>query len=92
MNFLKGEKETSFRVAGNCEMCETRIEKAALGVNGVKTADWDKATKLLKVTYNGDLKKKDIEKAIAAVGHDTPDFKAINEVYAALPECCKYER
>ena len=92
MNFEKGEKETSFKVAGQCEMCEARIEKAALGVNGVKTADWNKATKLLKVTYNGNINKKDIEKAIAAVGHDTPDFKASNEVYNALPGCCKYER
>jgi len=91
-NSTKGEKETSFKVSGQCEMCEARIEKAALDVNGVKTANWSKETKMLKVTYNGDVKKKDVEKAIANVGHDTPDFKASNEVYNALPGCCKYER
>ncbi len=88
----KGEKETSFKVSGQCEMCEARIEKAALGVKGVKTASWDKTSKLLKVTFSGDVKKKDIEKAIADVGHDTPDFKAKDAVYNALPGCCKYER
>ncbi len=92
MNTVKGEKETSFKVSGNCEMCEARIEKAALGVKGVKTADWNITSKLLKVTYNGDVSKKNIEKAIADVGHDTPDFKAKDAVYNALPSCCKYDR
>jgi len=91
-NSTKGEKETSFKVSGQCEMCEARIEKAALGVKGIKTASWDKTSKLLKVTFSGDVKKKDIEKAIADVGHDTPDFKAKDAVYNALPGCCKYER
>lgn len=88
----KGEVETSFKVSGNCGMCEARIEKAALSVKGVKTAEWDKTTKILKVTFIKGTDKKDIEKTIAAVGHDTPDFKAKNEVYNALPDCCKYER
>ncbi len=92
MNLTKGKKEISFKVSGNCEMCEARIEKAALGVPGVKTAEWNKTSKLLKVTFNGDVKKKDIEKAIAAAGHDTPDFKADSKSYNALPGCCKYER
>ena len=73
-------------------MCETRIEKAALGVNGVKTADWNKDTKLLKITYAGDVNKEEIQKSIAAVGHDTGKFKAKDAVYNALPGCCKYER
>jgi len=92
MNSEKGEKETVFKVSGKCEMCEARIEKAALGVKGVKTAEWDKTTKLLKVSFDGNTSKKDIEKAIADVGHDTPDFKAKDAVYNALPGCCKYER
>lgn len=88
----KGAKSTSFNVSGNCEMCEARIEKAALGINGVKTANWDKTSKLLVVTYDGDVKKDEIELAISKVGHDTPDYKAKDEVYNALPDCCKYER
>ena len=91
-NSEKGKKETSFKVSGNCEMCEARIEKAALGVNGVKTADWNQETKLLKITFNGDVNKEDIQKSIAAVGHDTEKYKAKDAVYNALPGCCKYER
>ncbi len=92
MNSEKGKKETSFKVSGNCEMCEARIEKAALGVNGVKTADWNKETKLLKITFNGDVNREDVQKSIAAVGHDTGKYKAKDIVYNALPGCCKYER
>ena len=31
-----------------------------------------------------------IEVAIAEAGHDTPNYKASDEVYNALPEGCKY--
>ena len=33
-------KKVEFKVAGNCEMCEKRIEKAANSVKGVKSAEW----------------------------------------------------
>jgi mercuric ion binding protein len=87
------ESKEKFKVAGNCGMCETRIEKAARGAEGVTSAEWDKETKMIEVTFNPDrtsLEK--IEKAIAAVGHDTPLYKATDEVYEKLPGCCKYER
>ena len=82
-----------FKVAGNCGMCETRIEKAAKSLEGVSAADWDKETKMIKVTFDAD--KTDlhaIHKAIAKVGHDTEKCSAANEVYDKLPGCCKYER
>ena len=87
------EKKEKFEVAGNCGMCETRIEKAALSVDGVSTADWDKETKMIEVKYNSD--RVDIHKihmAIAKAGHDTKMHKASDEVYEKLPGCCKYER
>ena len=34
-------KKMAFEVDGKCEMCKMRIEKAALGVKGVKYAAWD---------------------------------------------------
>jgi len=74
-------------------MCETRIEKAANAVDGVSSADWDKETKMIEVSYNPE--KTDIHKihqAIAKVGHDTRMHKAEDSVYHALPACCKYER
>lgn len=82
-----------FKVAGNCGMCETRIENAAKSVEGVSSADWDKETKMIEVTFDSsktDLHK--IHEAIAKVGHDTEMHKASDEVYDKLPGCCKYER
>ncbi|MDA3879029.1 MAG: cation transporter [Prolixibacteraceae bacterium] len=86
-------KTEKFEVKGNCGMCETRIEKAAKTVDGVKTADWNKETKMMEVTF--DDVKTDVHKvhmAIAKVGHDTDMHKAKDEVYNKLPGCCKYER
>lgn len=85
-------QKTTF-VAGNCGMCQARIEKAAKTVKGVATASWDKDTKILQVSFNaGQTALSEIEKAIAAVGHDTKNFKAEDEVYDSLPPCCLYER
>ena len=94
MMVFAGENKTEkVQVAGNCGMCETRIEKAAKGVEGVQAAEWDKETKMIEVTFNPDQTSGDkIQKAIAAVGHDTPLHKASDEVYECLPGCCKYDR
>ncbi len=91
--FAQTEKTEKFEVAGNCGMCEARIEKAAKSVEGVSTADWDKETKMIEVTYhsaNTDIHK--IHQAIAKAGHDTKMHKASDNVYDELPGCCKYER
>lgn len=88
-----GNKTEKFKVKGNCGMCEKRIEKAAMSVDGVSKADWDKKTKVMEVSF--DDSKTDVHKvhmAIAKVGHDTDMHKAKNEVYNKLPGCCKYDR
>ena len=90
--FAKGKTE-KFQVNGKCEMCEKRIEMAALAVNGVSKADWNKETKMMEITLNDS--KTDVHKveiAIAKVGHDTKMHKASDEVYNKLPDCCKYDR
>ena len=46
------EKKEKFLVAGNCGMCENRIESAAKSVEGVSAADWNKETKMLQVSYD----------------------------------------
>ncbi len=80
-----------FKVYGNCAMCEDRIEKAALSVNGVKKAEWNKKTKIMKVTFDEDIVNLDqIHIAIAKVGHDTDLVKATQKVYNKLHGCCKY--
>lgn len=89
---ISGQKE-SFKVAGKCGMCETRIEKAALSVRGVESAEWDKESGIIEVEYNAKKANQEkIQKAIATAGHDTELFTASDKVYEKLPECCKYER
>ena len=91
--FAQDVKTEMFKAYGNCDMCKTRIVKAANSVDGVKSADWDLETKMVKVSFDTD--KTDIHKihmAIANVGHDTDMHKASDEVYKKLPACCKYVR
>jgi mercuric ion binding protein len=80
-------------VNGNCEQCKKRIEKAAFGVPGVKTATWDISSHQLNVILNEEKSStQDLNKAIAKVGHDTKEVKATNADYDNLHSCCKYER
>ena len=91
--FAQTVKTEKFEVAGNCGMCEARIEKAAKAVDGVSSAEWDKETKMIEVAFipeKTDVHK--IQQAIAKVGHDTKMYKAEDGVYDELPACCKYER
>ena len=86
-------KTETFKVWGNCGMCETTIEKAAGEVEGVNSADWNKETKMIEVSFDEtktDLHK--IHKAIAESGYDTEMHKASKETYSDLPGCCQYER
>jgi len=80
-----------FGVSGNCDMCKERIEKAAKSVQGVSSTDWDVKTKKIHVEYDNALADLNtIHMAIAQAGHDTEKFKASDEVYNNLPECCLY--
>ncbi len=83
-------KTDKFKVYGNCDMCKARIEKA-VKVDGVTKADWNQKTKVLTLVYDpSKVKSDDVQKKIAAVGHDTPKYKATAAAYNALPGCCKY--
>ena len=89
----KNKKKSNFEVIGNCEICKKRIEKAALSLKGVKMAKWDIPSNILSVIYNSNKISLDqIQSAVADVGHDTPSFKAPDDVYNELPMCCIYER
>jgi mercuric ion binding protein len=86
-------KTEKFKVAGNCGLCETRIEKAAKSVEGVTAANWNKETKMIEVSFDAaETNILKVHEAIAKVGHDTELVKADDETYANLPGCCKYER
>lgn len=81
------------KVAGNCEMCKSRIEKAAKGVKGVSSANWDVDAKVIHLNFDSKVtSKRNISKAIASVGHDTELDKASKATYDGLPSCCLYER
>jgi copper chaperone CopZ len=84
-------KTETIKVSGNCGSCKSRIEKAAK-VDGVSKADWNKDTRLLTLVYDpSKVSSDDVQKKIAAVGHDTEKYKADNKTYKSLPECCQYE-
>ena len=80
-------------VKGNCDMCKKRIEKAAFGVKGVKSAEWhsDDHTLHLIIDENKTTPLK-VEEAVAKTGHDTKDVKATKDNYESLHGCCKYDR
>lgn len=83
--------EYSFRVEGACGMCQDRIEEVALKQKGVKSAEWNLASKIL--TVNLDESKTSISQvrlAIANAGHDNGDFIAPADVYNNLHGCCQY--
>ena len=80
-------------VNGNCEQCKKRIEKAALSVAGVKSAEWHLDDHILHLIINEEkCSVTEVKQAIANVGHDTEDIKAKDEVYEKLHHCCLYER
>jgi copper chaperone CopZ len=85
-----GVKTATFSVKGNCEECKKRIENAA-DIKGVKLAEWNEKKQVLSVTYNAaKVSVEQIEKAIAASGHDTKNAQSSSAAYNKLPDCCKY--
>ena len=80
-------------VNGNCDLCKKRIEKAAFSISGVKLAVWNVESHQLSLVLNEEKGTiLDVKKAIAKVGHDTEKFRASDEVYKVLPECCLYRK
>lgn len=87
---LSGIQTATFTVAGTCDQCKARIENAA-DIKGVKLCTWDPNTQVAKVTYNASkVSLEQIQKAIAAAGHDAGPVKATDAAYKELPNCCQY--
>jgi Cu(I)/Ag(I) efflux system membrane fusion protein len=85
------ETHATLIVQGNCEMCKSKIEKAAKDQDGVTTAEWNGESKELHLHFDATKTSLEaISKAIAAIGYDTGKDKADDDVYNALPPCCKY--
>ena len=86
-------RKVDVNVSGICDMCKSRIEKAAFKTKGVKTAEWSSESQNLSLVINE--RKTDvltIQKSMAAIGHDTEGVQATHEAYNNLHGCCKYER
>jgi len=80
-------------VNGSCDMCQSRIQKAAFSVSGVKSATWSIETHKLNLILNEEKATiLDVKKAVAKAGYDTDEVKATDENYTKLPGCCQYER
>ena len=93
--FGKKNKNAKYtiEVNGNCEQCQTRIQKAAFSVNGVKAANWNIDTHQLSLILNEEKTSiAEVKKAIVKVGHDTEELVAAQADYDKLHSCCKYER
>lgn len=86
-------KEETFRVWGNCTMCERAIENSTKHQKGVMEADWDKETDQFTVSFNPDvITLEQIKQQLADIGYDTETHRAKKSVYDALPGCCQYDR
>lgn len=83
-------KTDTITIKGNCGQCKERIEEAAF-IKGVKTAEWNKTTKILTVVFNTDKTSLDkIADAIAKAGHDSQLHTTADKAYKTLPSCCAY--
>lgn len=86
-------KTETFKVYGNCGMCEKTIEGSLKNVKGIVKADWNKETKMMEVTFDpAVISLKEIKQKIAGVGYDTDEVRATDKAYNGLAGCCQYER
>ncbi|MDZ4665362.1 MAG: heavy-metal-associated domain-containing protein [Bacteroidota bacterium] len=89
---INGVAVSIFKVWGNCGMCKKTIERS-LDNEAISDVNWNSETKMMEVRYDATkISLDDIQKEIASVGYDTPNYKGNDSSYANLHECCKYER
>ncbi len=89
---IKNTKTETYRVWGNCNMCQKTIEEAA-NKKGEAKAEWDKDSKIASLTFDSTKTNADaVLKRIAYSGYDNVKFLAPDDAYAKLAECCKYDR
>lgn len=84
-------QKATFKVRGNCQMCKERIEDAVGSLKGVESSLWSAQTEEVAVEFNpAKVTIADMEKVVAASGHDTENVKAPDNAYKKLPSCCLY--
>jgi periplasmic mercuric ion binding protein len=86
-------QKVKFQVWGKCDMCQTKITKAAKSVEGVRKAQWNIATQQMMVKFDAEKTSLEVvQKAISDAGYDNDGFRADDAVYEQLHYCCKYDR
>lgn len=89
---IHNSKTETFKVWGNCGMCQKTIEEAAYKKSEAK-AEWDKESKIVTITYDSTKTNSDaVLKRIAYSGYDNVKYLAPDDAYSKLPECCQYDR
>jgi hypothetical protein len=89
---IKNAKTETYKVWGNCGMCQKVIETAAYKKAEAKAA-WNKDTKIVSLTFDSTKTNADaVLKRIANAGYDNEKFLAPDDTYAKLPDCCQYNR
>lgn len=89
---IPNSKSETFKVAGNCEMCEAVIEKAVYR-KGISEGEWNADTKQLKLTYDEvGTTPDELLKKVAYAGYDNELYLAPDDAYDELPGCCHYVR
>lgn len=84
---------STFKVYGNCGMCQKTIEGALSDAEGIEKASWDMDTKMISVSFEkAKISEDQIKEKIAEAGYDTDSHRAKQETYDALHSCCQYER
>jgi len=89
---LPNAKTETFRIAGNCGMCKQTIEAAGTR-KGESVLSWNADTHFAELTYDSAATTADVVlKRVAYAGYDNEHYLAPAEAYAALKNCCQYER
>ncbi len=81
---------TDIVVQGACGMCQDRIEQVALKDAKVFAAFWDVEDNILHLDHFTGLDADNLQKNIAATGHDTERYRGDDDAYYRLPACCLY--
>lgn len=94
---LAQNAKAQLQVEGVCNSCKARIEKAALGVKGVKYAQWNVNSHQLSLILDERKTSTDqVQEAIAKAGHSnnladgSHKVEASEEDYNKVSDCCKY--
>jgi copper chaperone CopZ len=89
------EKEQKFQTvvimtSSECGDCKERIEGALNYTKGVVFAELDVATKQVTVKFaTKKITLQQVKEAIAAIGYDADDVKAVPTAQKKLPTCCQ---